>query len=186
MSRSKEYEMSFDSNDEASRVRRASIIWGVICILFGAVFFCNTVLKIEIFSIAHLWPLFVLVPGLAFEVMYFTERKVPALLVPGGILTVIGLLFFFEVATSWTFAGYTWPVYLIAVAFGLYQFYINIGRPKGILIAITVLAIVAIVSICVMVLGAFVSVMQRNIIVPVALIVIGVFILINGFKTKKK
>ena len=34
---------------------------------------------------------------------------------PGGILTIIGTLFFFETFTKWNFAEYTWPVYPLAV-----------------------------------------------------------------------
>lgn len=50
--------------------------------------------------IHHLWFLCVLIPGLYFEMNYFQTRKNPGQLVPGGILTVIGLLFCFEILTE--------------------------------------------------------------------------------------
>ncbi len=62
-----------------------------------------------------------LVPGLSFEVAYFTNRKGPGMLVPGGLLTTLGLLFLFEEITRWQFSAYTWPIYTLAVAIGLFQ-----------------------------------------------------------------
>ena len=135
---------------------------------------------------ANLWPLFVLVPGLCFEATYFTTRKSPALLVPGGILTVIGLLFFFEIATGWRLAEYTWPVYIIAAAVGLFQLYLFTGKPKGLLFVISILSIVAGTSFLVMILGALLQVVQSNFIVPLALIVIGGFLVFSALRGKKE
>ena len=134
----------------------------------------------------NLWPLFVLVPGLCFEATWFTTRKAPALLVPGGILTVIGMLFFFEIATGWRFSEYTWPVYIIATAVGLFQLNIFSGKPKGLLFVISILSIVAGTSFLVMILGALVHVAQYNFIVPLALIMIGAFILFTAVRGKKE
>jgi hypothetical protein len=158
--------------------------WGLLCLILGLAFLCNAIFDIDLFSMSNLWPLFVLVPGLCFEATYFTTRKAPALLVPGGILTVIGLLFFFEIATGWVFAEYTWPVYILATAAGLFQLYLFGGKPKGLLLVISILAIVAGTSFLVMILGALVHVAGYNFIMPLTLIVIGAFIIITSIRRR--
>jgi len=161
-----------------------TFFWGLLCLIIGLALLCNALFGIELFSMSNLWPLFVLIPGLCFEATYFTTRKAPALLVPGGILTVIGLLFFFEVATGWRFSEYTWPVYIIAAAAGLFQLYLFGGKPKGLLFVISILSIVAGTSFLVMILGALVHIAQYNFIVPLSLIVIGVFILFTAIRRR--
>ena len=47
---------------------------------------------------------------------------------PGGILTVIGLLFVFEILTEWHYSSYTWPV--TYCAFGLLQLYLYIIKTR--------------------------------------------------------
>jgi hypothetical protein len=119
-------------------MRKENTFFGVLFILIGcALLFTNYVLKIQIFDFSQndFWPFIVLGVGIIFEMSYFLSHKAPGLLVPGGIISVCGLLFIFEVATNWKFAAYTWPVYIFAVAFGLFQLYLFGSRRKGLLIA---------------------------------------------------
>ena len=73
------------------------------------------------------WPMIILLIGVAFELAYYVSLKAPGFLVPGGILTTYGLLFFFEAATDFRFAAYTWPVYLFGVAVGLLELFMHSG-----------------------------------------------------------
>ncbi|WP_338781369.1 hypothetical protein [Metabacillus sp. FJAT-52054] len=57
-------------------------------------------------------------------------------------LLVLGLLFIFETAAGWNYAGSTWPVYLLAAAFGLFELWLFGGRERGLLIPICVLSAV--------------------------------------------
>ena len=97
--------MDTDDRDRKLIMKGNTFFWGLLCLIIGLALLCNAIFRIDFFSMGILWPLFVLVPGLCFEATYFTTRNAPGLLVPGGILTVIGLLFFFEIATGWSLAG---------------------------------------------------------------------------------
>ncbi len=162
------------------------LIVGAVCLVLGGLLLADTVFRLDFFSIHNFWPLFILVPGLCFEAAFFTRRDAPGLLVPGGILTVIGLLFFFEVFTGWRFSGSTWPVYLIAVMVGLYQMYLYTGRPQPVLVAISVLGAVAGISLACIVIGNFFRFLETyRLILPLVLIGIGVIVVARGFKSNK-
>jgi len=77
-------------------------------------------------SIATLWPLFVLVPGLLFHVVYLVVRK-PVwswLLVLGGSLTVWGVVFFLNTFGGWDSMSYLWPLLLLGPVLGFWEMYL--------------------------------------------------------------
>lgn len=99
---------------------------GVLLVIAGGFFLLLQLIGNTLpfnFETGDYWPLIILTIGLTFEVVCYTTKKAPGLIIPGGILTIIGFLFFFEVATDFRYAIYTWPVYILSVAVGLYQFY---------------------------------------------------------------
>ena len=146
---------------------------GLILILIGILALVTQFLNISLFSMANLWPLFILIPGLCFELTYFRLKRDPGILVPGGILTTIGLLFLFETLTNWRFAVYTWPIYPLAVAIGLFQLYWFGGKDKGLLIPVGILAAVATWGW----LGQFFMLLNHSLFVPIILIVLGLMII---------
>lgn len=159
---------------------------GIILILIGILSILNKVFDLEILNIGNLWPLFVLIPGLVFEFSYFSSGRNAGLLVPGGILTTIGVLFLFETFSSWNFASYTWPIYPLAVAIGLFQLYIFGRREKGLLIPVFILTAVSIFSFASMTLSELFSWIDPSLIISVILILIGILILLKGFGGKKR
>jgi len=176
-----------DKNDDTSIiVNNNKVFWGVLCILFGILFLANYIFDINLFQMHNLWPLFILIPGLCFESIFYTTKKVPALLIPGGILSVIGMLFFFEIVTNWELSAYTWPIYIVSVVVGLFQFYLFIGKPKGLLVLISILSIVAGTSLFIIILASLIYFIQQSIIIPIVLILIGIFILFSSTKKKVK
>lgn len=165
---------------------RRNIYLGTALIVIGALLFSNQYFNFNFFSMEYFWPLFVLIPGLVFEASFFMGGRNAGLLVPGGILTTIGLLFFFETFTGWHFAEYTWPVYILSVAIGLAQLYLFGNRQPGLLIPISILTIIAFVSFGMMVFGSILTWLNYSIIFPVILVLIGVFILVGkGTGTRK-
>jgi hypothetical protein len=126
----------------------------------------------------NFWPLFILVPGLIFEFSYFLIRKFPGVLVPGGILTTIGMLYLFETFTDWTFAEYTWPIYTLSVAIGLFQLYLFGNKRLGLLIPIFILGGISIIAYFLMLFGNLTSWLHYSLLLPIILIILGVFILI--------
>jgi hypothetical protein len=134
----------------------------------------------------YFWPIFVLIPGLVFEASFFMSGRNSGLLVPGGILTTIGTLFFFETFTNWMFAEYTWPVYILAVAIGLAQLYLFGTREKGLLIPVFILTLIAVVSFAMMVFGGILTWLNYSTILPVVLILVGLYILVGkNFSAKQ-
>ncbi|AEY66321.1 hypothetical protein [Clostridium sp. BNL1100] len=131
-----------------------------------------------------LWVFIVLLFGLTFEFSYFLTGRKPGLLIPGGIITTIGLLFMFEVATNWYFAEYTWPVYILSVAVGLFQMYLFSNREKGLLIASLIIAGVSAFFFACMFLNTILTFIKPSLFIPVALIAAGIAIFASGKKTK--
>lgn len=153
---------------------------GIVLVVIGGLGILSRVFHINIFNL-EFWPIFVLGPGLIFEYVYFSSKKMPSLLVPGGILTTIGLLFVFETMTNWRFSAYTWGFYTLAVAIGLFQLYYFGGKEKALLIPVGILTLVSIGSLGQSVLGFLFGWIESSIIVPVVLLLLGLYII-----TKKK
>ncbi|WP_410514494.1 hypothetical protein PaeBR_08920 [Paenibacillus sp. BR2-3] len=86
-----------------------------IVILFG---------KLGVFGFLgrNLWPLVLLLPGLFLHVLFFNRRASASVLIPAGILTVYGLLFGFCNTWGWGLMKYLWPVLLLGLAVGLYEY----------------------------------------------------------------
>ena len=148
---------------------------GLLLILIGGFSLITYIFHLNNELIHHLWFLCVLIPGLYFEMNYFQTKKNPGQLVPGGILTVIGLLFCFEILTRWDYSNYTWPIYLLAVAFGLFQLYLYDHQDKGLLIPITILCLISFLFY----LQLFIS---SSLLLAIFLIIIGLYILLRKNK----
>ena len=148
---------------------------GLLLILIGGFSLITYIFHLNNELIHHLWFLCVLIPGLYFEMNYFQTRKNPGQLVPGGILTVIGLLFCFEILTRWDYSNYTWPIYLLAVAFGLFQLYLYDHQDNGLLIPITSLCLISFLFY----LQLFIS---SSLLLAIFLIIIGLYILLRKNK----
>jgi hypothetical protein len=107
-------------------------VYGLILILFAIVFFiARFTFNVKLINNIgdSLWAFAALGVGLGFEISFFINgKKNPSVLIPGGILTIIGMLFVFEEFTGWKYSDYTWPVYVFAVAFGLFQAFIFGGN----------------------------------------------------------
>ena len=128
------------------------------------------------------WPLFILIPGLCLEVEYFSKKTNPGVLVPGGILTTIGLLFMFEIITRWRYMGKTWPVFILAVAIGLFQFYYFGNRERSVLISSMILLAISLFSFASITIGRVLIFFRRYLGIPALLVIAGVIILFSGNK----
>jgi hypothetical protein len=162
-------------------MKSKNYLWGILLIVTGVILLIDRTLNVGIFQAVNLWPIFVLAPGLIFEFSYFASGRSPGLLVPGGILTTIGLLFFFETYTGWSFSQYTWPIYPLSVSVGLFQLYLFGGRQSGLLIPVFILSAISVMS--------FVSIVSTvfdfTLIFAVFAILTGIYILYKTYFTKK-
>ncbi|MGQ9682375.1 MAG: hypothetical protein ACUVX9_07560 [Anaerolineae bacterium] len=72
-----------------------NVIVGLGLVLLGLMFLLGQYLHIDLLGLA--WPLFILVPGLCFFAgMLLGERRVGGLAIPGSLLTITGLLLFYQ------------------------------------------------------------------------------------------
>ena len=166
-------------------MRGKNYFGGIILIIIGVAAILNNIFNIRFFTMSQLWPMFVLIPGLSFEAAYFSRGREPGLLVPGGILTTIGALFFFETFTNWHFAEYTWPIYPLAVAIGLFQLYLFGGRKRGLLVPVFILTTISVVAFITMLVGNVFYWVNTSLIIPIIFISMGVYILVENFSKQK-
>jgi len=156
------------------------IIPGIVLIVVGLFLLANN-LGLVILDISKLWPLFLLIPGLLFEFSYFVRRRDVGVLVPGGILTVYGCLFFVNILTNWNAMDRLWPFFIFGPAVGLFQLYLFGGREKGVLIASGILGAISMIMLSFTMYG-----FASNYIAPVALILFGLMIMFKGNKNKEE
>lgn len=130
--------------------------------------------------IGRFWPaLFLILPGLLFHSAYFTgNRRNPGVLVPGGILLVLGIVF----QINMLFGGWSilWPVYIFSVAFGLMELYVFGSRERGLLIPIGILTALSLVFFIAFSLNRLLSINTRPYAIPVVLILMGAMVLFGG------
>ncbi|PYI54618.1 LiaF transmembrane domain-containing protein [Paenibacillus flagellatus] len=116
---------------------------GLIIVAVGIVLLLG---KLGVFGFfwGTFWPVFLLAPGLLFHALYFNRTLPSGVLIPGGILVTISILFFLCTLFGWGLMAYLWPGFIFAVAVGLYEFYLfDKHSPRGTLVAALVLAIVS-------------------------------------------
>lgn len=160
---------------------RKNTFWGLLLIILGTLAIANKFYNLDFISIGNLWPLFLLIPGLSFEFKYFSTKRDAGVLVPGGILTTLGILFLFENFTNWNFAIYTWPIYPLAVAIGLFQLYLFGGKNNGLLIPVFILGGVSIMGILKMLYGNVLYWIDSSLFLPIIFIALGLYILFKNY-----
>ena len=168
-------------------MKRNNSLLGGILVIVGALLLASRFLfnsSFFRFGPDDFWPMIILLVGVGFELAFFIAFKAPGLLVPGGILTTYGILFFFEVMTNWSFAEYTWPVYLIGVAIGLFQLYLFTGRHRGLLIAIGIIGGTAAASFMIILFRIFLGTVDIGLVIPIVL-VLGGLVMVFGRGSSK-
>ncbi|HER25168.1 MAG TPA: hypothetical protein ENO17_08985 [Candidatus Atribacteria bacterium] len=123
-------------------MKKINYLFGFLLLVIGIVLILSNFGIIKIIW-ENLWPLFLLVPGIIFELSYFIYRNDSGLLVPGGILLTYGLLFLVNVTYGWHLMEDLWPIFPLGVAIGLLQLYLFGTREKGLLIPIGILSTVS-------------------------------------------
>jgi len=92
-------------------VRRGAAVLGAVLIVLGLAALVGRALSIDLFSVG--WPLFVLVPGILMFAMAvgIGGQAGTALAVPGGIVTMTGLVLSAQAATGlWATWAYAWAL----------------------------------------------------------------------------
>lgn len=111
--------------------RKGNLIWGLFLILIGSVLLISNLSQV---SMEILWPVFPLTVGLVFWIGYFRDRKNHGLLMPGSILVVVSILFFYCNLLGWEQMEILWPVFIMAPAVGFIAMYFGGEKDQGLLI----------------------------------------------------
>jgi hypothetical protein len=159
-------------------------VWLVFAISLIIIGFLGILGSFSLITITweKVWPVFLIVPGLIFEFGYFRNRKLYGFLVPGGILIVLGILFFFCSFIGYNLLDFLWPVFIMAPGIGLLQMYFFATRSKGVFIG-------GLIPFSVGALFMFFTLLQNaffSVLFPVVLIAIGAYLLLRYFYKSKK
>jgi uncharacterized membrane protein HdeD (DUF308 family) len=154
-------------NDAPLKPERRSPLPGIALIVLGGILMLPAITGVRG---RDLWPVFVLGPGLFFLAMFLMNRRKIGLLMPGTVMTVTGLLFFYCTFAGWERMHELWPFFLIAPGVGFILMFLHCKSERGLLIPGGILTI----------LGALflTGVSESAYIVPALLIIIGLMFLL--------
>lgn len=168
--------------------RKGSLVVGVVFLILGGIFLLNNLnifrFSANIFDIGFLlakfWPLlFLIIPGLIFHSVFFSGRSGDAgLLVPGGILLVLGVAF--QINMLFGLWNIMWPFYIMSVAVGLFELYLFGGREKGLLIPVGILGGLSVILFAGNSLRWLFDLSTRQFLVPLIFIVLGLAVILKG------
>ena len=162
-----------------------SLVGGALLIIFGALALLGKIFwNIDFWG--TFWPFFIIGFGLLFFVgMFAGGRSVSGLAIPGSIITTIGLMLFYQNLTNhWESWSYGWTVILMAVGVGIFIMGAWGQNQSQRAAGLRVLRIGLIMFI---IFGAFFELVftagrpfgLRSIVFPVALILLGLYLVLT-------
>lgn len=153
--------------------RNSNIVIGAVLITLGTLFLLSNLGYVN-FSWNYIWPLALLVPGVYMHFAFFTGiDKNPGILVPGGILTTYGALFYANVFFGWHLMTDLWPLFLIGIAIGLFELYLFGSHDKGLLVPVGILGGIGGSAL----FKTYIRFDLKDYLIPAVLIIIGIAII---------
>jgi len=146
---------------------------GILLIVLGVFFLFANIADVHLGSF---WPVFVFGLGVAFIVMFLRDRKNYGVLMPGTILTVIGLLFLACTIYGWDQMERLWPFFVMAPGLGFVMMYLFGKRERGLLIPAGILTGLGLIFLL--------NVNESEYLWPGVLILVGVLFLIKWKKER--
>ncbi len=158
----------------------AKTIFGAIIIIIGILMLLNQ-FGINV-NVGSYWPIFILIPGLFFWVLFFNRKDRKGsygLLIPGTILLIYGVYFFFNIWTNDKFWAETSFIFPLGVGLSFFiAYYFSEKRVKGLLIPAWILTGAAVITLL--------STSLTNIWGPIVIILFGAYLLYKQGTEKKK
>ncbi len=166
---------------------RTSLYMGLILILIGGGALYNSLFLEDLFSIENLWPLFIMLPGLYLEIDYFTNfrRRDPSVLIPGGILTLIGLFFLLKEFLP-LMNSITSPVIMMIIGLALLQYYAAKPVDRGMLVISITLIVLGLFMIYGRVIGQFPYWFNYNTIRALVILLLGLYLVARTSRKDRK
>ncbi|RRJ66689.1 hypothetical protein EHV15_29985 [Paenibacillus oralis] len=92
------------------------------------------------------WPLLLLIPGILLHLWHFWRKGPSELLLPGAILVVYSIVFFIGIIGGWDTLKYTWPLFFLGIAVGLFEYdYFSPRRQNGMFIAALIIGAISVI-----------------------------------------
>ena len=131
------------------------------------------------FDFRDVWPVFVILAGAGFWIGFLQDRKNTGLLMPGSILTIYGLMFFYCSMNGWGYMSDLWPGFIIGPGIGFFMMYLLGEKEKGLLVPASILTGIGVLF--------FISHSGIWRYWPVALIIVGIVLIVkNQIKRKSE
>jgi hypothetical protein len=159
---------------------------GLVFVLLGILFLLKNmnIINFDIFDIgfifANFWPaIFLIFPSILIHSVFFAgKNKDAGILVPAGILLVVGLTC--QISTLFGGWGISWPGYLLAVAVGLFELYLFGNKDKGLLIPVVILGGISIVFFNWLTFRWIFGSQFSRFIIPAVLVIFGLLIMFRN------
>jgi hypothetical protein len=119
-------------------MKTSDMVIGVGLIILGILFLFENFGYIA-FDFADVWPVFVIMAGAGFWIGFIQDKKNYGLVMPGTILIIYGLMFFYCSVEGWYYMTYLWPVFIIGPGIGFFMMYLLGQREKGMLVPASIL-----------------------------------------------
>ena len=120
-------------------MKTSDMVIGVGMVILGILFLFENFGYIE-FDFADVWPVFVILAGVGFWIGYFQDKKNYGLLMPGTILIIYGLMFFYSSIEGWFYMSTLWPIFIIGPGIGFFVLYLFGPKEKGMLVPASILS----------------------------------------------
>ena len=152
------------------------MVIGVGLIILGILFLFENFGYIA-FDFKDVWPVFVILAGVGFWIGYIQDKKNYGLLMPGTILVIYGVMFYYCSMEGWYYMTDLWPVFIIGPGIGFFMMFIFGQKEKGMLVPASILTGI----------GILFMLSKTGIIRywPVLLIVLGIVMIVK-YQTKLK
>lgn len=166
---------------------RTSFYMGLILILIGGGALYNSLFLENLFTIENLWPLFILLPGLYLEVDYFSNyrRRDASILIPAGILTLVGLYFMIKEFVP-LIDSINSPVFMIIIGVALLQYYAAKPVDRGLLVISITLILLGLFLIYGRIIGEFPYWFNFGTVRALAILLLGLYLVARTSKRDKK
>jgi len=157
-------------------MKTSDIIIGLALIILGALFLSDNFGYLDL-DFGKIWPLIIVVAGGGFWIGYFQNRKNYGLLMPGTILIVYGLIFWYCAQEGWYNMQYLWPGFMIGPGVGFFMLYLLGDKEKGLLIPAAILTGMGLIFLF--------SLTDFAQFWPIILIVVGIYLIYKHYRSRK-
>jgi hypothetical protein len=145
-----------------------SRLQGIVLIVLGILFLA---LNMSTIRLREIWPVFFVLLGLYFVLLFISDRKNYGVLMPASVFIVMGGLFLYCTIEGWYAMGMLWPFFLIGPGLGFFLMYFFGKKEQGLLVPGYILTGLGVLFLFIFAEGMYLW--------PLLLIALGIFMLVR-------